>query len=210
MDFFKELIGTNELFSFFQKIAGTPPMIYDFLILVLGTYLLQRILRGMATFFLIFSMTIFAILIHYNASHTLYEAIIKAYNAKGIAFFRQEIFLGIIVFFFTFSSRFTEEDDFSSFSQVLPVFIIVESINILQAVGNKTVSDQFPFWAILIFMLMYIGVSSQVDTDHKIEEKILNGNASDSDHAYWVKRKREKEREEQWQQQQYDNNDNHF
>ncbi len=205
MDFFKELFGTDELFSFFEKIAGTPSMIYDFLILVLGTYLLQRILRGRATFFLIFSMAIFVILIHYNASHTLYEAIVKAYNAKGIAFFRQEIFLGIIVLFFAFLSRFSEEDDFSSFSQVLPVFIMVESLNILQAVRDTTVSDQFPFWVILIFMLMYIGISVQVETDHKIEEKILKGNASDSDHAYWLKRKREKEREEQ-----YYNNDNHF
>ena len=208
MNFFKELFGTDELFSFFEKIAGTPPMVYDFLILVVGTYLLQRIFRGKATFFLIFVMSIFVIIIHYHATHTLYEAVMKAYEAKGIGFFRQEIFLGAIVLFFALSGRLDTEDDTSS--QIIPVFVMVESINILYAVGDKTVSDQWPFWVILIFMLMYIGISFQADTDHKIEQKILNGSASESDHAYWVKRKREKEREEQWQQQQYYNNDNHF
>ncbi len=208
MDFFKELFGADELFSFFEKIAGTLPMVYDFLFLVLGTYLLQRIIRGKATLLLIIVMSIFVIIIHYNATHTLYEAVIRAYEAKGIGFFRQEIFLGAIVLFFALSGRLDTEND--TLSQIIPVFVMIESINILYAVGDKTASDQWPFWVILIFMLIYLGISFQSDIDHKIEQKILNGNASDSDHAYWVKRKREKEREEQWQQQQYYNNDTHF
>ena len=210
MDFFKELFGTDELFSFFEKIAGTPPMVYDFLILVIGTYLLQRIFRGKATIFLVFVMSIFVIIIHYHATHTLYEAVIRAYEAKGIGFFRQEIFLGTIVLFLALLGRLDTEDVPVTFSEIIPVFVMIESINILDAVGDKTVSDQWPFWVILIFMLMYIGISFQADTDRKIEQKILNGSASESDHAYWAKRKREKEREEQWQQQQYYNNDNHF
>jgi len=208
MDFFKELFGTDELFSFFEKIAGTLPMAYDFLFLVLGTYLLQRIVRGKATLLLIIVMSLFVIILHYTTGVSLSEIVLKAYSAKGISFFRQEIFMGAFVLFVSFLGK---EDRGITFSMLFPLFIMIESVNILQAVGKETVSDQWPFWGILIFLIIFFAGAIQADRDHEIEEKILNGNASDSDHAYWVKRKREKEREEeQLLQQQYYNNDNHF
>jgi hypothetical protein len=194
MEFLKELFGVEELSQFFDSVAGNTYMLYDYLFLVLGTYILQRIIRGRATFLLIFIMTLFVTIFHYNADKTITEAVILAYNSKGIGYFRQEIFIGILVLAITFLSRF---DDSSSLNEMIPVFVIVESMNIYHNVfSEKQILNQWPFWVVIVFLVFYFSISKQAETDRKIEERILNGTASESDSAYWLKRKKEKEEDD--------------
>ncbi len=198
MEFFKELFNVKELVPFISKIAGTSYMLLDFLFIVIGTYLLQRIIFGKSSFFLLFVMTTFTVLFHYNTDTSITHIVMQAYQAKGIGFFRQEIFVGVFILFFVFIARYSESD---SVAILIPLFIMIEILNIYGAFDHKEmITEQlFPFWGVLIVLgALFLGVA-QGETDRKIEERILDGSASESDAAYYYKRKRERE-DEYWQE----------
>ncbi len=85
-------------------------------------------------------------------------------------------------------------------ADLFPMFVMIESINIMQAVGEKSISDQWAFWVTLLGLIAFFGGWNQVKIDNRIEQKILQGDASESDYAYWYKRKREREMDDYYMQ----------
>jgi hypothetical protein len=208
MNFLNDLFDTKELLPFLAHIFGNNFQRVDFLILIIGVYVLQRVIYGRAGFFLLFAMTLFTVLLHYNSDTALSYAIQHAYSIKGIGYFRQEIFIAIPVLILAFLLGRVEqqqEEDTSSF--LIPTFIMIESLNIISGIdGTKVTHQLLPFWGVLIILIIFFGIAIEADKDNKIEKKILEGTASDSDKAYWYKRKKEKEEEDNYymQQQYYD------
>jgi len=208
MDFLKELFNINELIPFLSKVMGDNYALIDFGILVLGVFIIQKIVYGRAGFFLFFVMTLFTALFHYNSDHTLIQAVEYIYSVKGIGYFRQEIFLGLFILILAFiSGKMDKESNDDTGSFFIPTFVMIETLNIIGGLeGTKITSQPMAFWFVLIILLIIFGSFAEANKDRKIEEKILNGTADSADSAYWYKRKKEKEEEDDYyMQQQYYN-----
>jgi len=166
MDFLQELLqkllsNIKALHPFLSKVIGNTYAYTDFALLMLGVFLIQRIFYGRAGFFLLFSMTVFTVLLHYYFPITLIEAIEHAYRVKGIEYFNQEIFLGLFILTLAFLfGKTTLGENTIGGAFLIPVFVMIESINIIMGVEGRYVTQQpFPFWGILIVLfLFFIGM----------------------------------------------------